>query len=385
MEKNNKTLNVPNLRFPEFKDEWIEYKLKDNFIFKNGLNKEKESFGFGTPIVNYMDVNKNRFLYTDNIKGLVNVNEKELENYSVEKGDVFFTRTSETSDEIGLSSVILDKTEKTVFSGFVLRARPFTNNLLPEFCAYSFSNKRVRNEIIKKSSITTRALTSGTSLNEVINFYPSLDEQIKISSLMILLERKIQTQMKIIDNYESLIYILRKRLLSSVGGNFVLLSSISEIYQPQTISKDQFDKNGFYLVYGANGVIGRYNQYNHENSQVCISCRGESCGAVTFTCEKSWITGNSMVINFDNNTNISKKFMYYYLKNINFKNIISGSGQPQITRTPLQKMKIKLPAIEHQKYIVNILDCVNNYRNTLEISNDNLRSTKKYLLENIFI
>ena len=90
---------VPKLRFKEFNDEWKTYNLKQVVEIRNGLNKEKESFGSGTPIINYMDVNKNEILTSDKIKGLVKLSEKEIDNFRVKKGDIFFTRTSETSED----------------------------------------------------------------------------------------------------------------------------------------------------------------------------------------------------------------------------------------------------------------------------------------------
>lgn len=89
--------------------EWEQTVLSKIFTFKNGLNKEKEAF---------------------NLKGKVELSKKEIDNYSVQKGDVFFARTSETINEIGLSSVMLDDTPDTVFSGFVLRASPCNDKIV---------------------------------------------------------------------------------------------------------------------------------------------------------------------------------------------------------------------------------------------------------------
>ena len=78
------------------------------FEFKNGLNKEKKYFGEGTPIVNYTDVYKNRFLTNQLIKGKVTLTESEIERFNVKRGDVFFTRTSETQEEVG-NFIVPDK------------------------------------------------------------------------------------------------------------------------------------------------------------------------------------------------------------------------------------------------------------------------------------
>ncbi|PZH13034.1 restriction endonuclease subunit S [Staphylococcus aureus] len=194
---NTQTKNVPELRFPGFEGEWEEKKVGELLEFKNGLNKGKEYFGSGSSIVNFKDVFNNRSLNTNNLTGKVNVNSKELKNYSVEKGDVFFTRTSEVIGEIGYPSVILNDPENTVFSGFVLRGRPksgidLINN---NFKRYVFFTNSVRKEMITKSSMTTRALTSGSAINKMKVIYPvSAKEQRKIGDFFSKLDRQIELE-----------------------------------------------------------------------------------------------------------------------------------------------------------------------------------------------
>ncbi|EVJ40009.1 type I restriction-modification enzyme, S subunit [Staphylococcus aureus KINW6056] len=194
---NTQTKNVPELRFPGFEGEWEEKKVGELLEFKNGLNKGKEYFGSGSSIVNFKDVFNNRSLNTNDLTGKVNVNSKELKNYSVEKGDVFFTRTSEVIGEIGYPSVILNDPENTVFSGFVLRGRPksgidLINN---NFKRYVFFTNSFRKEMITKSSMTTRALTSGSAINKMKVIYPvSAKEQRKIGDFFSKLDRQIELE-----------------------------------------------------------------------------------------------------------------------------------------------------------------------------------------------
>ncbi|HCV1264960.1 TPA: restriction endonuclease subunit S [Staphylococcus aureus] len=194
---NTQMKNVPELRFPGFEGEWEEKKVGELLEFKNGLNKGKEYFGSGSSIVNFKDVFNNRSLNTNNLTGKVNVNSKELKNYSVEKGDVFFTRTSEVIGEIGYPSVILNDPENTVFSGFVLRGRPksgidLINN---NFKRYVFFTNSFRKEMITKSSMTTRALTSGSAINKMKVIYPvSAKEQRKIGDFFSKLDRQIELE-----------------------------------------------------------------------------------------------------------------------------------------------------------------------------------------------
>ena len=159
-------------------------KIGDLFEFKNGINKDKSSFGKGTPIINYVNVYKKNKIYFEDLKGLVEASNDELVRYGVKRGDVFFTRTSETIEEIGYTSVLLEDIENCVFSGFLLRARPITDLLLPEYCAYCFLTSNIRNAIIKKSTYTTRALTNGTSLSQIEIPLPPLEVQKRIVEVL---------------------------------------------------------------------------------------------------------------------------------------------------------------------------------------------------------
>jgi type I restriction enzyme S subunit len=171
-------------RLPGFHGDWAQVKLGDLFNFKNGLNKAKEFFGYGTPIVNYMDVFRSSAIRASHLQGRVSLSRSELNNFDVRKGDVFFTRTSETLDEIGVASVMLDEPIDTVFSGFVLRARPLNERLYNDFKAYCFGSEPVRRQITSKASYTTRALTNGRILSEVLLLVPPIPEQIAIAEVL---------------------------------------------------------------------------------------------------------------------------------------------------------------------------------------------------------
>ena len=176
-------LNKISEKFTE--NQFIEWKmLGELFEFKNGLNKGKDFFGKGTPIINYMDVYKRNKIYSNDLIGLVETTEDEQKRYSIKRGDVFFTRTSETKEEIGKTSVLLDDVEKGVFSGFVLRARPITELLLPEYCAYCFETYEFRKNVIRYSTYTTRALTNGTTLSNLKIPVPSIEIQNKIVKIL---------------------------------------------------------------------------------------------------------------------------------------------------------------------------------------------------------
>ncbi|RYU62042.1 hypothetical protein EWI61_04495 [Methylolobus aquaticus] len=165
-------------------DDWCAVPVGDLFSFKNGLNKAKQFFGYGTPIVNYMDVFGRACLHVKDVVGRVDVSPRELAAYEVCKGDVFFTRTSETVEEIGVASVMLDEPERTVFSGFILRARPSDQSLDNTFKAYCFTPYYFRQQVISRASYTTRALTNGRSLSAVILVRPPIPEQRAIAGAL---------------------------------------------------------------------------------------------------------------------------------------------------------------------------------------------------------
>lgn len=169
----------------DFTDRDVQYKsVGELFEIKNGLNKEKDAFGKGQPIINFTDVYNKRWLAKGSFKGLVDVTEEEIKRYSAKKGDVFFTRTSETKEDIGMSSTLIEDIPNCVFSGFVLRARPITDLLLPKFCSYYFSTNKVRDTIVRYAAFTTRATTTGPKLSKIMVPILSIEEQQRIVDIL---------------------------------------------------------------------------------------------------------------------------------------------------------------------------------------------------------
>ncbi|MGI7789124.1 restriction endonuclease subunit S [Campylobacter jejuni] len=161
----------------------------------------------------------------------------------------------------------------------------------------------------------------------------------------------------------------------------VKLGTICKIYQPKTITAKEIQENGDYKVYGANGVIGFYNKYNHKDSEVAMTCRGATCGTINYTEPLSWVTGNAMIITPLKNNLILKKFLVYILPLSNVKNIITGSAQPQITKNNLTTLKIPLPPLEIQKQIVAECEKVEEQHNTLSLSIKEYQKLIKAMLQ----
>lgn len=159
--------------------------------------------------------------------------------------------------------------------------------------------------------------------------------------------------------------------------DLVELSEVCDLYQPQTISASDFKENGEYKVFGANGVIGYYDKYNHEDSEVLITCRGATCGTINFSEPKSWITGNAMVAKPIDNR-INKRFLFHLLKVSDLSSVITGAAQPQITRASLSPFKIPLPPVtvqleietkieQYEKIVAGANQVVENYNPQIDI------------------
>ena len=263
---------------------------------------------------------------------------------------------------------------------------------LAKFLAYFFKTIIWQNEIKSVANYGARHDRINITDNAFFSLkilLPPLDEQEKIAEILSTWDEAINLTINLIENKKQFKKALMQNLLTAKirfpefqdEWLIVKLEEVSEIYQPQTISQSELTDSGF-DVYGANGIIGKYSRYNHEFEQVVITCRGNTCGAVNFTKPKSWITGNAMVINLDNSTKAIKTFIYYLLSNTNFQYLISGSGQPQITSN-IRYHKIKLPNLDEQQKIAEVLTACDDEINLLNLKLENLKKQKQGLMQKL--
>ena len=137
------------------------------------------------------------------------------------------------------------------------------------------------------------------------------------------------------------------------------LGEVFELYQPKTISASDMIEDGKYPVFGANGIIGNYNQYNHKDIELLLTCRGATCGTINISQPFSWINGNAMVIHPKNADSMIFKFVYYQLLGADLSSVITGAAQPQITRKSLKVLDFHIPPLHIQTQIVAELDELN--------------------------
>lgn len=162
---------------------WKVRKLRYLGSCINGISKGGEYFGRGYPFVSYGDVYKNIQL-PKQANGFVDTTEKEREWYSVKEGDVFFTRTSETIEEVALTSTCMQTIENATFAGFLIRFRPDTDLLVKEFSKYYFRSTKHRAFFVKEMNLVTRASLSQELLKRLPVLLPPVSEQMEISKYL---------------------------------------------------------------------------------------------------------------------------------------------------------------------------------------------------------
>ncbi|GAA9977598.1 hypothetical protein VN0963_06410 [Helicobacter pylori] len=243
----------------------------------------------------------------------------------------------------------------------------------PNYLYYYVTQDKITHYLQRIAECGTSSYPSITPLdflNIKIKLYP-LETQQKIAHTLSILDQKIENNHKINELLHKILELLYEqyfvrfdfldennkpyqtsggkmkfskelnRLIPSGWSVRFLNHKIVSTYQPKTISKTLLNDSYSYSVYGGGGIIGRFTEYNHEQSEFIISCRGQ-CGISYLTLPKSWITGNAMVIR-PTKSYTSKTYLYHTIKKYKLTNYITGSVQPQITRQNLSTMPILIP------------------------------------------
>jgi type I restriction enzyme S subunit len=181
----------------EIPNDWEVKDLGQLFEFKNGINAGKESYGTGIKFINVMEIINNDSFTADEIPGTVQITKEQKLLYLVQNGDVLFNRTSETTDEIGLSSVYYGS-EEVVFGGFVIRGKPIGRIVNDNFKRYCFRSQIVRDQIVRSGQGAIRTNIGQGDLEKVKIPLPPLPEQRAIASLLSTWDKAISKTQELI-------------------------------------------------------------------------------------------------------------------------------------------------------------------------------------------
>jgi len=379
-ENNNKNLNVPNLRFPEFSGEWIHCALGD-------ISEVTKLAGFEfTQYVTYEDSGsiialrglncKNGRLDLSDVKYIDNSNLSKLTRSKLYIGDILFTYVG-TVGEVA----IIEENDRYYLAPNVSRIR-LNNGYNPYFVKQLLHTNRFYNKIILPLIATSSQ--PALSMENVRKFalqIPSISEQHKISSFLTLLDKRIATQIKIIEKLESLIKGLCQKLTQQGNPNTALNEAL--VCCSSTLQESSVQEAGDYPVYGATGVCGYTDAPEVDGDSILIIKDGASVGVTSYASGKYSAIGtlNRLVAK----RGYSLRYLYYCLKVFNFAPYRTGLAIPHIYFRDYGKAKVWCPPIEEQKRITDSLLSVDREIAIEKSLLEQLYSQKRFLLQAMFI
>lgn len=261
MKSDKTTPNVPTLRFREFTDGWMLMPLKKLLCFQNGINADSDKYGKGVKFISVSDILNNQYITYDCIKGMIDIDEKTMEKFLVEYGDMLFQRSSETFEDIGRANVYLDKEHPATFGGFVIRGKKISE-YNPLFFRYLLCTPNARKQTVRMGAGAQHYNIGQDGLGKISLYFPAIQEQQKIAAFLSAIDDRIAVQNKIISKYETLIKGIRHRVFVSIcdGKQSVLGSFLEEYSEKNTANNLQS------VAVGKYGIRKREDIYSKELS-----------------------------------------------------------------------------------------------------------------------
>ena len=401
--KEQNKLNVPHLRFPEFHGEWEKHGLSEYLDFKNGLNPDSKRFGKGIKFISVMDILNNPVITYDCIRASVQATDAEISSFSVENGDILFQRSSETLEDVGRANVYIDD-KVAVFGGFVIRGKKKAN-YNPLFFRYLLSSPYARKRIIPMGAGAQHFNIGQEGLSKVLLNFPSIEEQTKIASLLYLLDERIATQSKLIEDLKKLKSAIIDYAISSIDADFIKFSSLYEIAGEggtPTTSNASFYDNGKIPFIKIDDLKKKYLTENKDfitelglqkssawlvPSRSILFSNGATIGEITITtypvCTKQGILG------IVPKSNIDVEFLYYFMSSSYFKEAISRIVTEGTMKTAYLKdinnIRCPIPTKGKQQEIAQMPSALSSKIDFEQSILKLFYAQKQYLLRQMFI
>ena len=397
----------------EVPENWAIVRLKDLGFLQNGVSKGGDYFGSGFPFVSYGNVYNDTVLSTK-IKTFANSTPEDQQAYSCKSGDVFFTRTSETIEEIGFSATCLKTIPKAVFSGFVIRFRSTTNKLVPGFSNFYFSAKVLRSFFSKEIALVTRASLGQGLLNKLAVILPPASEQRSIANYLdtktAQIDRKIELLSQKAEKYgklkQSLINETVTRGLDKsvpmkdsgiewigdVPAHWKVKRSkeVFEISRGRVIAQTELIDGGEFPVYSSqtknDGCLGFINTFDYEGSYITWTTDGVNAGTVFLR------KGRFNCTNICGTLKLKAKkcemtFLLYALQVCTKHNKRIDTNGAKIMSNEMMFIKIALPPYDEQLAIAIYLDekttKIDLILETVNSQINNLKELRKTLINDV--
>ncbi|KTG23375.1 hypothetical protein AWR38_04945 [Idiomarina sp. WRN-38] len=375
------------------RESWEQFTLGQFMDFKNGLNTDKSQYGSGIKFVNVMDVFDNDFLTQEVIVGRVQVPEQKLQENLLQYGDILFNRTSETFDEIAMSSTYLDDAPAT-FGGFVIRARDRKNKLLPNFSVYAFQSNLFRQQVIRLGQGAVRANIGQKDLSKVRLPVPPKTEQKKIAQILSTWDKAITTTEQLLVNSQQQKKALmqqlltgKKRLLDDNGVRFSgewQESLLGELATITTGSSNRQDSSltGEYTFFDRSIDVRTSNNYLFDAEAIIVPGEGQQFTPKYFSGKFDLHQRTYAIMDFPS---CSGKFLYYYLSHYKQYLLSQAVGSTvKSLRLPMfKKMKLNIPPIDEQHKIAKVLSNADLDCNLLIGKLEHLKKEKKALMQQL--
>ena len=306
----------------------------------------------------------------------------------IQNGDLILADASEDRKDVGRPVEMLDIGHQKIVSGLhTIHARNKTDLIVNGFKGFYFQSNAMKQQIFKIANGSKIYGISSSAFNELKMFIPEKQEQKKIVDLMIKIEERIQTQSKIIDDYNSLKMGIYNWMFKENYAGYKL-KQLTYIVKGDQINNDQLLSNGsYFMMNGGTSPSGYLNSYNVSENTISISEGGNSCGYVQFNSSPFWSGGHCYTIQNVNSALIENKYLYHYLKykEKEIMNLRIGTGLPNIQKKDLENFTILVPSLLIQKKNLALFEMLDEKISILNEELANLQKQKKYLLYNMFI
>ena len=375
---------VPNLRF-SFEKDWCTSTIGENFRLSSGLTpstKEKAYFNNGIiPWINSGELKNKYISFTENKLTLDAVKKHNLTIYPMDTM-VIAIYGLEAAGVRGKASIT--KMDSTISQSCM--AFNSLGNVLTQFMYYVYK-KEAQILGTRYAQGTKQQNLSSDLLSSYKLLYPSKEEQLKIVNFLSLIDEKIETQSKIIDDYNSLKMGIYNWMFKENYADYKL-KQLAYIVKGDQINNDQLLSNGsYYMMNGGTSPSGYLDSYNVSENTISISEGGNSCGYVQFNSSPFWSGGHCYTIQNVNSALIENKYLYHYLKHKEkeIMNLRIGTGLPNIQKKDLENFTIFVPSLLIQRKNLALFEMLDEKICILNEELERLEMQKKYLLRNMFI
>lgn len=372
---------VPTLRFREFIDSWTLIPIKKLLRFQNGINADSTKYGKGIKYISVSDILNNQYITYDCIKGLIDIDEKTLNRFIVEYGDILFQRSSETFEDIGRANVYLDKEHSATFGGFVIRGKKISD-YNPLFFRYLLCTHNARKQTVRMGAGAQHYNIGQEGLEKIYLYFPCLQEQQKISDLLFAIDNKIAVQNKIISDLK----VLKKELCRKMLSSITEYKTLGELC---SITTGKLDANantpdGLYPFFTCGKDTLLIDNYAFDGEAILIAGNGDIGHTKYYYGKFNAYQRTYVLMSFKADAQFVKMGIDTYLPQ-KISEETQGGAMPYIKLSTLTSLKIPFTTEEKQFSIRNHYDTIaQKVENETKILNLLLQQ-KSYFLNAMFI